>query len=95
MQLSGRSSSGLGRAGQLLRRPEVLAFLPALSLLAYWLGGERTLVFVALGLPLFYATVGAFRPAAPSVTPDGLALRPQVIASLDRMLQDREGTGRK
>ncbi|MGP3724800.1 putative bifunctional diguanylate cyclase/phosphodiesterase [Cereibacter sphaeroides] len=94
MQLSGRSSSGLGRAGQLLRRPEVLAFLPALSLLAYWLGGERTLVFVALGLPLFYATVGAFRPAAPSVTPDGLALRPQVIASLDRVLQDREGTGR-
>ena len=35
--------------------PPVLAFLPAATLAAYWLGGERALLLAALVLPLLYA----------------------------------------
>lgn len=35
-----------------LAGPPLLAFLPALSLGAFWLGGERALVLTSLGLPL-------------------------------------------
>ncbi len=38
--------------------PSALAFLPALSLGAFWLGGERALVCVALGVPLMFAIAG-------------------------------------
>lgn len=38
--------------------PSALAFLPALSLGAFWLGGERALVGVALGVPLMLAIAG-------------------------------------
>jgi len=37
------------------RQPEVLAFLPALSLAAYWLGGEHALLVTALAVPLLCA----------------------------------------
>ncbi|WP_083445392.1 bifunctional diguanylate cyclase/phosphodiesterase [Ruegeria sp. 6PALISEP08] len=39
--------------------PAVLAFVPALSLGAFWVGGERALVSMALGLPLAIAGLGA------------------------------------
>ncbi|GGG68918.1 diguanylate cyclase [Salipiger pallidus] len=35
--------------------PHMLAFLPALTLAGYWLGGEIALLVVALGLPALYA----------------------------------------
>ncbi|MGR3375125.1 putative bifunctional diguanylate cyclase/phosphodiesterase [Salipiger abyssi] len=35
--------------------PHMLAFLPALSLAGFWLGGEMALIAVALGLPAAYA----------------------------------------
>lgn len=38
--------------------PQMLAFLPALCLSAYWVGGEALLVLCALGVPLIYATFG-------------------------------------
>lgn len=38
--------------------PQILAFLPALCLGAFWLGGERVLLAVALGLPLLFAVTG-------------------------------------
>jgi diguanylate cyclase len=38
-----------------------MAFLPALTLAAFWFGGEDVLVFTALGLPLLFALAGAFR----------------------------------
>jgi diguanylate cyclase len=44
-----------------LRRPEIMAFLPAITLAAFWLGGEEVLILTALGLPLIFAFVGAFR----------------------------------
>ncbi|WP_309667770.1 bifunctional diguanylate cyclase/phosphodiesterase [Tabrizicola sp.] len=34
------------------RRTEVLVFLPALTLAAFWIGGEGALLMIALGLPL-------------------------------------------
>mgnify|MGYP006188455237 CR=1 FL=1 len=60
--------------GALLRRPEMILFLPAASLAAFWFGGERVLVLVALGAPLLFAMVGAFHPAVatPAMLPDAL-----------------------
>ena len=42
-----------------LRQPQLMVFLPAATLTAYWLGGDRALLFAALGLPLLFALAGA------------------------------------
>lgn len=41
--------------------PPILAFLPALTLGAFWLGGEFALLMTSLGLPLLLAIAGAWR----------------------------------
>ncbi len=41
-----------------LTGPQMLAFLPALCLSAYWVGGEPFLVICALAVPLIYAAFG-------------------------------------
>ncbi len=41
-----------------VRGPQALAFLPAIALAAFWLGGEPMLVLAALGLPLLYMLAG-------------------------------------
>jgi diguanylate cyclase (GGDEF)-like protein len=51
----------LWSARGILRRPEIMAFLPALTLAAFWFGGEDVLILTALGLPMVFALVGAFR----------------------------------
>ena len=81
-----------------LRRPELMVFQPAVTLAAFWLGGERVLILAALGTPLIFAFAGAFRFAEPA-TPDaggqdGMALRPQVVAILDTALRDFGQTDR-
>ena len=43
--------------GKWVQGPHMLAFLPALSLAGFWLGGEAVLVAVALGLPAIYSVV--------------------------------------
>lgn len=48
--------------GNVAYGPAFLAFVPATSLGAFWLGGERALVAVALGLPLMIAGIGAMAP---------------------------------
>ncbi|MEM7319695.1 MAG: EAL domain-containing protein, partial [Pseudomonadota bacterium] len=45
---------------EILTGPPILAFLPALTLGAFWLGGELALILAALGLPLIFAFAGAF-----------------------------------
>lgn len=40
--------------------PQLLAFLPALCLAAYWLVGEGGLIACALGLPILWANFGGF-----------------------------------
>ncbi|MDJ0822648.1 MAG: GGDEF domain-containing phosphodiesterase [Paracoccaceae bacterium] len=48
-----------------LTGPQSLAFFPALSLAAYWLGGEPALIAAALGLPMVFVMSGAFSTSAP------------------------------
>ena len=78
---------------KVLRRPELMVFLPAITLFAFWFGGEQALILTALAAPLIFTVSGAFRfkGSAPMPSPDGLsglALRPQVVAMLDTALQD-------
>lgn len=82
-----------------LRKPEWMVFLPALTLAAFWLGGERVLILVSLATPLVFAIAGAFRfvDPPPAQVTEGLgtlALRPQVIALLNGLLRDAPVTGR-
>ncbi|NUB44487.1 GGDEF domain-containing protein [Fertoebacter nigrum] len=97
------ASDGLGRAlqrlGARLRQPEMMVFLPATTLAAFWWGGEPALILAALGLPLVFVLLGAFRwdaddPAHLAEHAGGLALRPQIISALDVVLQDSATTGK-
>ncbi|KUP92141.1 putative bifunctional diguanylate cyclase/phosphodiesterase [Tritonibacter horizontis] len=45
---------------QVVFGPPILAFLPALTLGAFWFGGETALLAAALGLPLLFALLGGF-----------------------------------
>jgi len=58
---------------QVVFGPPMLAFLPALTLGAFWFGGESALMMAALGLPLLFAALGGFS-RAPAAAPgrDGL-----------------------
>ncbi|MCB6180022.1 bifunctional diguanylate cyclase/phosphodiesterase [Rhodobacter sp. Har01] len=79
-----------------VRRPEFLIFLPAITLAGFWLGGERVLLALALGLPLLFA---ATSPSMTSVKgarwdeEDGSAVG-RAIAAMDRILQLSTETGR-
>lgn len=54
-----------------LQGPHVLAFIPAIALAAFWIGGEPLLVAAALGAPILYMIAGGSTPPAQST----LALR--------------------
>ena len=80
-----------------IRRPEIMAFLPAVTLAAFWFGGERVLVATALGLPMLFALFGAFRhdttvPEFPDVL-GGLSSVPQMERHLTGVLQAAPVTG--
>ncbi len=75
------------------RRPELLAFLPAVTLAAFWMGGEEALVLTALCVPIVYALAGVLgaSPAGEMVLPGvdpvtGLPLRDAAIERLDSAL---------
>jgi len=83
--------------GDAVRRPETMVFVPAATLAAFWLGGERALILMALGLPLMLALAGATRGAAvagEALPQPGAALRPQLIAALDAALAAGAADGR-
>lgn len=87
------------KLGRYLRRPEVLVFLPAISLIAFWVGGEAIMMMTALGLPILFAFAGAFRRVerTENALPDslgGLALRTQITKSLEIALRDAPITGK-
>jgi diguanylate cyclase (GGDEF)-like protein len=48
------------RMQSVLLSPALLAFLPAATLAAYWIGGELALMAVALAIPLVFALGGIF-----------------------------------
>ena len=86
------------RALPILLGPPVLAFLPAVSLGAYWLWGETALVFTSLGLPLLFAFVGAFDERArtlsiPRDTVTGLLLRDGFETALKRAYSQTARSG--
>lgn len=101
MQAKGRKD-WLRRAGALIRRPEALAAVPAMTLLGYWLGGETLMAVLALGLPILFALTGSafgsgtarhLGGARQSGTVPGLSLRPAAVEMLDHVLQNRDETG--
>ena len=60
MSLLDRILRARGQISQILLGPPALAFLPALTLAAFWIGGEPALLVVSLGLPLVFASAGTF-----------------------------------
>lgn len=81
-----------------LRRPEWVVLVPAVTLAAFWIGGERMLILTALGTPMVFAIAGAFKFSASDQTmlPDvsnGLALRPQIVVMMDKILRDAPVSG--
>lgn len=83
----------------MIRRPEWLVFIPAISLAAFWLGGEISLLVTALGLPVAFGLIGFTGPFAdqnrrsPSHD-DHLALRNHVVDRLDEILRDQPFHGK-
>lgn len=77
--------------------PHILAFLPAITLGAFWLGGESALLVVALLLPAILGLVGGVtvRSAQPEMRDGltGLHLRSAVESSLDHSLENQHKVG--
>ncbi|WP_293573052.1 bifunctional diguanylate cyclase/phosphodiesterase [Phaeobacter sp.] len=67
------------RVVPVLLGPPLLAFLPALTLATFWMGGEAALILLALGLPLALGACGGFaqlrRPGQPRDRLTGMLLR--------------------
>ncbi|RLK07847.1 bifunctional diguanylate cyclase/phosphodiesterase [Ruegeria conchae] len=63
----------------ILTGPQVLAFLPAICLAAFWLGGERALFMAALGLPLMFAATGIW--GSRSYTAHSAGMRPSGLVT--------------
>ncbi len=97
-RISLTSPRDLRRLAARFRQPEVLAFIPALTLGAYWIGGERLLFTVALGLPLLLGLLAMLaatpdQPVEPRCGTTGLLLREGLMDSLDGLLDGAAGNG--
>ena len=96
----GFRADAIARMLRFARRPELLAFLPAATLGAYWLGGESMLIATALVIPLLYALGGLFvapapvaRDAEPRDSCTGLALRDAAIRRIDAHFEREAAEG--
>ncbi len=83
---------------EVLAGPPILAFLPALTLGAFWLGGEGALVLTSLGLPLVFAMTGVLNrwPGMAGVPHDavtGLILRDGFEETVERIHTGTELSG--
>ena len=88
-------AQGMQRWLGLLRRPELMVFLPGLTLAAFWLGGERALVLTALSAPMLFAVAGAFRTVADAaVARAGPGGRAKAIRQIDQHLRSGRDTGK-
>lgn len=81
----------------ILLGPPILAFLPALTLSTFWLGGEAALLAVALGLPVLFAALGVFGNTKMSYVPrdsvTGMLLREGFEMVMNRVHSDTNDTG--
>jgi len=80
--------------------PQVLAFVPAITLGGYWFGGEGVLLFMAIILPALLGLVGIFTPMRPGSARQGavdpitkLPMRDAVIEALDTAFVCESETG--
>ena len=93
-----RASSSLPRrlVSAVAGSPQVLAFLPAVTLAAYWLGGEHLLLVTALVVPALFAVAGCLDlsldgPATVTVPDAGLPGRSSAVGRAEGLLA--AGTG--
>ncbi|MEM9973574.1 MAG: bifunctional diguanylate cyclase/phosphodiesterase [Pseudomonadota bacterium] len=78
--------------------PQLLAFLPALTLASFWLGGEDALVAIALILPIFFALAGLFTKGeaddlGPRDAVTNLPSRSYLVSKTDRILAEGPSRG--
>jgi len=72
--------------GQVMSGPQAVAFVPAMTLAAFWFGGDAWLLVVALGLPVAYAVIGGF--AATEAEPEQGTTSPEdTFLALDHALR--------
>ncbi len=71
--------------------PQILAFVPALTLGGYWFGGEGLMLFLAIVIPATLGLVGLFTPVPPARKYRGavdsvtrLPLRDALVSALDK-----------
>lgn len=76
----------------MFRRAEWLALLPAVTLIGFWLGGERGLLILALGLPLVLALSAPVLNRLPALPGEESSLG-HAIAAMDRILPDMADDG--
>ncbi len=83
---------------ELIFGPHLLALLPALTLAAFWTGGEAMMLLMALGLPVLYAALGGMPDLRRDLTEtgqqqndltDGDALRSLAATVLNRARRNR------
>lgn len=84
------------RFGPILTGPPILAFLPAITLAAFWFGGELALILVSLGFPLLFSAFGGFGAAqgkilVPRDSVTGLLLRDGFDATLEQIYRATSG----
>lgn len=97
-QLSYRFQSLRYQLRRILIGPQSLAFLPALALAAFWLGGEAWLLGVALALPVLIGTLGGFtvqhQPVRPVDGVTGLPARDSLEAALNAAVSSSDAARR-
>ena len=75
--------------------PQALAFIPAITLACFWLGGETALVVAALIIPAFIAFVGSpdeISSPKKLLKTAGLGLRESIETALDQVLKSSSDT---
>lgn len=90
----------IAKARYTLLGPQLLAFLPAIVLSAFWLGGEPALIVTALLCPIALTFLDRRRPPAPTTQRacdgvTGLVQRADFLRGLDTALQDAGSSERK
>lgn len=94
-----RKARGFGQdLARVLIGPQTLAFLPALTLAAYWYGGEVLLLFAAILIPGVFAVTGMYSGTGPAWATardgdTGLVLRAGVEKALSAGLARQKSTG--